>query len=113
MDEKRRYHRLALQVPLQFRIPPRKDRINALARNISGTGILFQTMEHVKVRQELLMYLQLPGGVGESEIHGKVVRVEPGQVAVKVMDPIKFDERHYVKFYASRLLAASSVKAGV
>jgi hypothetical protein len=109
MDEKRRYHRLALQVPLQFRVPPSKNRIMASTRNISGTGILFRTDENVKVRQELLMYFQLPGYAGESEIHGKVVRVESGQVAVRVMDPIKFDERRYAKFYASNLLSASTV----
>jgi len=105
MDEKRRYHRLSVEIPLQFRIPPRKDRIAASTADIGGTGILFKTGADVKIRQELLMYLDLPGS-GPSEIHGKVVRSGAGQVAVKVMDPIKFDERNYVKFYASRLAAA-------
>ena len=114
MQDKRRYHRMKLEVPMSFRVPPKRKLIDTSTLDISGTGVAFITTEELKVRQELLMYLLLPIDT-KIEVHAKVVRVarEEGQpsdypmlyrVGVKIVDPIKFDEREFVKFYAEKLL---------
>lgn len=114
MQDKRCYHRMKLEVPMNFRVPPKRKFIDTSTLDISGTGVAFITTEELKVRQELLIYLLLPGHT-KIEIHAKVVRVarEEGQpsdypvlyrIGVKIVDPIKFDERAFVKFYAEKLL---------
>ena len=114
MQDKRRYHRMKLEVPVSFRVPPKRKVVDTSTLDISGTGVAFVTTEALKVRQELLMYLLLPIDK-KIEIHAKVVRVarEEGQptdypalyrVGVKIVDPIKFDERQFVRFYAEKLL---------
>lgn len=114
MQDKRRYHRMKLEVPMSFRVPPKRKFIDTATLDISGTGVAFITTEELKVRQELLMYLLLPINT-KIEIHAKVVRVarEEGQpsvyptlyrVGVNIVDPIKFDEREFVKFYAEKLV---------
>ena len=113
MQDKRRYYRMNAEIPMSFRIPPSKESEGSATSDIAGMGIAFTTKQQPKIRQELLMYLHLPENK-KTEVHGQVVRVEqpkgPGdltcKVAVKLMDPIKFDERDYVKFYASKLKEA-------
>lgn len=109
MQEKREYHRIKVNVPLTYLVPPQRERGAAETVDVSGTGLLFKTPQELKVRQELLMYLSLNGQT-PVEMHAKVVRVEkdPGQpqdyyVGVRIADRLKFDERKYVKFYAGQL----------
>jgi len=107
MQDKRRYHRMKMQIPMSFRVPPRKDSIATSTLDISGTGISFITAEDIKVRQELLMYLLLPNNEA-IEMHAKVVRVQKTdgghRVAVRIVDPIKFDEKKFASFYAKLLV---------
>lgn len=99
---------------MNFRVPPHKKLISSSTLDISGTGVAFSTQEEVKPRQELLMYLLLP--VKETiEIHSKVIwvkKVKGGllrssggyRVGVRIVDPIKFDEREFIRFYAEKLI---------
>ncbi len=114
MSDKRRYHRMKLEIPMSFRVPPRKKLIDTATLDISGTGVAFITTEELQIRQELLMFLLLPINM-KIELHAKIVRVEQEKgrptdypllyrVGVKIVDPIKFDERKFVKFYAEKLV---------
>lgn len=106
MNEKRRYHRMKIEIPMSFWVPPDEKNVSTSTLDIGGTGVSFVTPEEVKARQELLMYLFLPEE-GKTEIHAKVVRVEKAgtqnKVAVRIIDPIKFDEKKFISFYAARL----------
>ena len=107
MVEKRRYHRMKIVVPMSFRLPPENKTLVTSTLDISGLGVSFVTDKALKVRQELLMYLSLPGEE-KVETHARIVRVEdldPGfyKVSVELVDPIKFDEKKFVKFYATKL----------
>ena len=109
MQEKRAYHRLKINVPLSYVVPPQPKAISTVTADVSGTGLSFDTPEALKVRQGLLMYLSL-GNRNAVEVHAQVVRVEadPHQprsfrVGVRIADRLKFDERDYVKFYARQL----------
>ena len=107
MQDKRRYHRINEEVPLNFVALPDKRFIPGTTINIGGMGIAFSTQEQLTARQELLLYLNLPKKK-KAEVHVKIVRVEKkeGQeqrVAVHLMDPVKFDENDFVKFYAEKL----------
>lgn len=113
MAEKRRYHRMKIEIPMSFRVPPREKNIVTSTLDISGTGIAFSTSEPIKERQELLLYLLLPSNE-KIELHAKVVRVQAEasvsgssrwRVSVKIVEPIKFDEKRFVKFYSEQLIA--------
>jgi hypothetical protein len=118
MTEKRRYHRMQVEIPMSFCVPPRKKKLATTTLDISGTGVAFLTTTALQVRQELLMYLLLPVKQ-QIEIHGKVVRLELVEnssgpfyrAGVKIMDPIKFDEKKFLKFYAQKLLEYFGKKA--
>ena len=110
MEEKRNYHRIKLNVPMRYFVPPTAKEFVATTWDVSGTGLSFDTPEELKVRQELLIYLSLNNEQEPIEMHAKVVRVEKGleqtqnfRVGVRIADDIKFDEREYVKFYADHL----------
>ncbi len=115
MSERRRYHRLDMSIPMRFCIPPRMVKRQAVTVDIGGQGIGFLTSAEVEVRQELLVYIELPDRQ-HAELHAQVVRVTPqGKgaeklVVVKLLDPIKFDERQFVKFYAAKLNKTFSAK---
>jgi len=101
---------MSIEVPMSFRVPPRENEIATATLDISGTGVSFLTDETLKLRQELLVYLQLPGSE-KIEIHAKIVRLDSvpdaqgwTRVGVKIVDPIKFDERKLVKFYSQKLV---------
>ena len=107
MKERRNYHRMKISVPMSFCVPPDTAHIFTTTLDISGIGVSFATDKEVKVRQELLMYILIPEGE-RAEVHAKVVRVarvSPSrfQVGVRILDPIKFDEKKFVKFYAGKL----------
>jgi len=112
MTEQRRYHRMKIEIPMTFRIPPSEKMITTATLDISGTGVAFWTDEPLKLRQELLIYLLL-SGQESVELHAKVVAVKaepssvghPGsRVSVRIVDPIKFDEKKFVKFYSDKLI---------
>lgn len=111
MQEKRRYHRLRVEIPITYTVPPRGLTPRETATlDISGTGVAFVTGEELKERQELLMYLLLPEQ-DKIEVHAKVVRSEvvkdagrsQYRIGVRIVDPIKFDEKKFIKFYAQKL----------
>jgi len=107
MVEKRRYHRMKIVVPMTFRLPPENKIAVTSTLDISGLGISFVTDKVLKVRQELLMYLNLPNAK-DVEVHAKIVRIEDlgsgsCKVSVEIVGPIKFDEKKFVKFYATKL----------
>jgi hypothetical protein len=111
MVEQRRYHRMKVEIPMTFRVPPRDKMVATATLDISGTGIAFWTVDPLKVRQELLIYLLL--GRERVELHARVVGVKgeqsPGgeagfRVGVKIVEPIKFDEKKFIKFYCEKLL---------
>ena len=113
MSEKRRYHRLKISLPFSYSIPPSKKAVETATLDICGTGLAFVTHENLKTRQEILMYLLIPGHK-KVEVHARVARVEQQdgadasnpqyKVGVRIMDPIKFDESQFIKFYADKLL---------
>ena len=110
MQEKRGYHRLNINVPMRYVVPPQFKEISTVTADVSGTGLSFNTQQELKIRQELLMYLSLDDQK-PVEMHAKVVRIEMGSdpkmpgfhVGVRIADTMKFDERKYVKFYAGQL----------
>ena len=105
-NEKRRYHRMKMEIPMSFRIPPDEKIHSTTTLDISGTGVSFVTDDQLQEKQELLIYLLLPEE-GKTEIHAKVIRSEKegerNRVAVRLTDTIKFDEKKFVDFYAARL----------
>lgn len=109
MNEHRNYHRLNVEIPMTFRVPPDQNEFTTTTINIGGMGIYFTTTRPLQERQELLLYLHLPGQDDKVELHAQVVRVDPQEgdpehrVAVKLTDNIKFDEKEFVKFYAQQL----------
>ena len=99
---------------MKYLVPPQSRKVTATLVDISGTGLLFQTAEELKARQELLLYLSL-GDRNTIEIHAKVVRVQKDSsqassfyLGVRIADKMKFDERRFVKFYAQQLNAVVS-----
>jgi len=107
MQERREYHRMKVSVPMSFCIPPDFSRCLSTTLDIGGTGLSFTTAVAPQPRQELLLYLMLPGEE-KVEVHARVIRTERispqrFKVGVRIVDPIKFDEKKFVKFYAGQL----------
>ncbi len=113
MEEKRRYHRLAVAVPMRFRVPPDEAWVEAAVLNISGTGVSLTAPRILRERQEVLM--EIFPEEDPVEMHGRVVWVaeEPSLVGgqegpawragVRIVEPIRFDERDFLAFYARKL----------
>ena len=113
MPERRRYNRIKAWLPLTYCVPPSQEKKASITVDIAGLGLLFPVSQPLENRQELLVNLNLPNNPN-AEVHVKVTRVtkeihqkDPEHpiywVGVKLQDPIKFDEREYIKYYASQL----------
>ena len=113
MDDKRRSHRLNIQLPVRFQIDgldhPLSDEVAVL--NINAKGICFVVAEDVSAGQDLLLSVSLPDGQ-DLKIRTKVIWVkemEKGKrsVGVQVQDVDQGDEAKFVRFYANKLLEIS------
>lgn len=82
LEERRRYERLLLELPLRFTRTNRLKVVDCLATNISGQGIYFISPEPILAGERLQIDLQLPSGTGPKQVRAhlrckaKVVRVD-------------------------------------
>ena len=114
MEEKRRCHRLHIELPASFVVPGSENNIaTATILDLSAIGICFSSKEKLKVGQELSMQTMIPSEQRVT-VKVKVVWVKEVQVlvsneyrvGVKIVEPMTADESKFVKFYAKKLLNA-------
>lgn len=110
--ESRRYHRLTMGMPVEFCIPPSREKIKGRLEDAGGTGLGLKTSAFLNPRQEILIYLS-PLGSETFELRAQVMWVRrdwessagPGyRAGCRLMDPAVFDEKKYVRFYAQNFL---------
>lgn len=114
MDEKRRYHRMKIEIPMNYRIPPEDNFNITTTLDISGTGIAFTSNTELKIGWEVFMHLLL-SEEQEIELRAEVVWVKETlpeydeekpaifRIGVRILEPIQFDEKQFIKFYTQHL----------
>ena len=116
MEEKRRYHRMKIEIPMNYRIPP-EDKFNITTTlDISGTGVSFTADTKLKIGWEVFMHLLLSDDQ-EIELRAEVVSVNEilpeydeerpclYRTGVRILEPVQFDEKQFIKFYTQHLSA--------
>ena len=87
MDEKRRYHRMKIEIPMNYRIPPEDNFNITTTLDISGTGIAFTSNTELKIGWEVFMHLLL-SEEQEIELRAEVVWVKkPSRSMMKKSRP--------------------------
>ena len=108
MRDQRRSHRIAIDLPATFQIFNVEMRpAKASIQDISAIGICFSTKSRVDLGQKLLIHVVLPNKE-TVDLHGTAVwikqkilyEISEYRLGVKIDDPIKGEERKFVKFYA-------------
>ena len=115
MSDKRRCHRLKVELPVCFPSPlNNEEMVLAATMDISATGICLVTKEPLDVGQELAIQVELPTGE-KPVIHVHVIRVEEMiemvalggfkeyKIGFKITGPVEEDESVFVKYYAEKL----------
>ncbi|MFA5259960.1 MAG: PilZ domain-containing protein [Candidatus Omnitrophota bacterium] len=115
MSDKRRCHRLKVELPVSFPSPQNKEEmVLAATMDISATGICLVTKEPLEIGQELAIQVELPTGQ-RPVIHVNVIRVEEMiemvsmggykeyKIGFKITGPVEEDESIFVRYYAEKL----------
>lgn len=111
MIERRRCLRFSIELPAWYRKPKSREFSDSVTLDISATGICCVVKEEIPRGTELTMRIKLP----PKEvilINTKVIWVESlfgagaqeYRIGVKIMEPIRFDEKKFVKFCAKIML---------
>ncbi len=119
MNDKRRCHRLKVELPVSFPSPLNQEEIVlAATMDISATGICLVTKEPLEIGQELAVQVELPTGK-RPVIHVIVIRVEEMigmevmggfkeyKIGFKITGPVAEDESVFVRYYAEKLKEVS------
>ncbi len=115
MKDKRRCHRLNVELPVTFLAPGKEQElVLAATMDISATGICLVTKEPLDIGQELVIRVELPTGE-KPQIHVNVIRVEEMiqmaelggfkeyKIGLLITGPVEADESVFVKYYAEKL----------
>jgi len=109
--DKRRAHRLRIELPATFTIAEAKYPVLlGTTIDISAVGICLKTRAKLDVGQELAIHLRLPDEE-KILIHTEVVWVKELEsfmdreysIGIKIIDALKTDESKFVKYYVSQL----------
>ena len=111
MQDKRRCHRLAIELSATFLLSDKPNQVDfATTMDMSATGIRLLTKEKVKKQQKLVITVKLPEE-GPIVIHAEVVWVKEVpvyshteyQVGIQIDDSMPADEAKFVRYYAHKL----------
>jgi len=110
MKERRRCHRMDIELPVNFRVTKLQRHLSVgLTINISAVGLCFQTTEQVSAGNELTLTIQLPTDE-KLELNTLVMWVrESGYISrdyfvgVRIEEPLNDDAKKFVKFCAERM----------
>jgi len=114
MQDKRRCHRLKIQLPACYRISDQNDDLAIGSTiDISAIGICLLSKEKLEVGQELPIQVTLPED-DKIVIHVKVIWVKEAydssspeseyKMGLKILEPLKGGESKLVRYYAKQLL---------
>lgn len=110
--DKRRCHRFQLELPVCFHPASHPaDLAEATTLNISAMGICMATREPLISGEEILIYLQLPS-CEDVQVLTRVIwtrenshdPVHAFRVGLKIIEPFRFDEAKFVKFFATQMV---------
>ena len=113
MSDKRRCHRLHIELPATFKISEKDEEISlGTTLDVSALGLCLLTKEVLKVGQELALQLILPRGekirlqvkvvwVKETDFYGIEDEFMAG---IKILEPFRADEVKFIKFFVKELL---------
>ncbi len=116
MDEKRRTHRLNIQLPARYRVAhPDMEFTDAVILNINVKGVCLIIDEELKLGTEVEIQVDLPD---QSPLiltaHVIWVKASENQneyaTGVQVLDTMSEDASKFVRFYAAKLLNMSEGK---
>ena len=110
MPERRRCHRMDIELPLSFKAMKIQRHISVgLTVNISAVGLCFQTTENLITGQPLTLTVQLPSEE-KVDLNTQIMWVrESGYISrdyfvgVKIQEPLNDDAKTFVKFCAERM----------
>lgn len=107
MLDKRRCHRLSIELPATFTIQEETDVAIATTIDVSAKGIRMLTKEEVRRGQKLVIHVKLPED-GDITMHAEIVWVKRSdeaeyQAGIKIDDSMPADEQKFVRFYAKQL----------
>lgn len=114
MQEKRRVHRLNIDLPVTFKQSGGQQHISIGATlNVSAIGLCLRTKEELEIGDKLFVTVQLPGG-RNLVIDGEVMWVreldffkhKDYAVGFKIRDNMKMNEADFVKFFAKEFLSS-------
>ena len=115
MSDKRRCHRLHIELPATFKASEKDDQISiGTTVDISALGVCLVTREALKIGQELAVQLILPGG-DKTRIRVKVVWVKEKEyydsgkeylTGIKILEPMQADEARFIKYFVKEFLTA-------
>ena len=109
MTDKRRTHRLRIQLPARFKLNNKLSFSDAFTLNISAKGLCFNTREQPKIGEEFLLQVELPDK-DKALINTIVIWVRETDmvgsydIGVKISEEMQYDEAKFVRYYAQKLL---------
>lgn len=112
MDDKRRCHRLNLQLPVSFRKLDDQQHLSmGSTLDVSALGMRMSSKEELRKGQVLDLYIGL-SSVEKIKIHTRVIWVEEKDifgskeylVGLKIIDSMKFDEKKFIKYFSGKFL---------
>ncbi|MDP8264688.1 MAG: PilZ domain-containing protein [Candidatus Aceula lacicola] len=112
MNDKRRCHRLRIELPVNFKISESTGKTAlATALDVSGLGLRISTKEKLNVEDIFPLQIKTPDNK-KIKVEVKVMWVEELNVhgskeylaGVQIMDDMFFDEAAFVKFFANQIL---------
>jgi len=110
MKEKRRYHRMNIQIPVSFEIGEPKWLVLASTLDISATGLSVQLNEPVAVGQMLSLTIGLDDQ-RMVKVSAQVIWIKEKkgpqdkqyQIGLKIVDKMDQDEIDFVRFIAKKM----------
>lgn len=112
MSDKRRCHRLRLELPVKFKTSEETGKTAmAIALDVSGLGLRISTTERMNVEDIFPLQIKTPDNK-KIKVEVKVMWVEEVSVrgtkeylaGVQIMNDMFFDESEFVKFFANQIL---------
>lgn len=111
MQDKRRCHRLDIELPATVSFSDKQQQVEvAITINVSATGIRILTKEKIEKQQKLIITVKLPEE-GKVVVHAEVIWVKEVplysrteyQAGIKLDDSMPADEEKFVRYYAREL----------
>lgn len=118
MADKRRCHRINVELPITFKFSEKQKNISlATSVDISALGLRLLTKESLSIDQVILLNIK----VGKKEnflIKAKVMWIEEKSIlsfkefliGVKIIDSMDCDEAKFLKFFATKMIDSFVLK---